>query len=195
MPLTDLQLMAHLFRRAGFGATRDELETAMAKGYEATVEELLHPEAIPPVEEDVLQRYYLDAKESFQLDGAQTAWVYRLINTQRPLEEKMALFWHGLFATGFNKCDDPRVVSRQIAMFRRYGLGNMAELLVELSSDPAMIYWLDNCESSGQAPNENYGRELLELFSMGIGNYSEDDVKAAARAFTGGKTDRPALPR
>jgi uncharacterized protein (DUF1800 family) len=194
MPLTDLQLMAHLFRRAGFGATRDEVERAVAKGYEATVEDLLHPEAAPAVEEDVLQRYYLDAKESFQLDGAQTGWVYRLINTQRPLEEKMALFWHGLFATGFNKCDDPRVITQQVAMFRRHGLGNFRELVVELSRDPAMIFWLDNCESTGVAPNENYGRELLELFSMGIGNYLEDDVKAAARAFTGW-TLAPTLPR
>jgi uncharacterized protein (DUF1800 family) len=194
MPLTDLQLMAHLFRRAGFGATREELEAAVAKGYEATVEELLHPENAPPVEEDVLQRYYLDAKESFQLDGGQVGWVYRMITTRRPLEEKMALFWHGLFATGFNKCDDPRVVSKQITMFRRHGLGNIAELLVELSRDPAMIYWLDNCQSTGTAPNENYGRELLELFSMGIGNYIEDDVKAAARAFTGW-TLAPTLPR
>ena len=194
MPLTDLQMLAHLFRRAGFGATRDELERAVAKGYEATVEDLLHPEAAPAVEEDVLQRYYLDAKESFQLDGAQIGWVYRLINTQRPLEEKMALFWHGLFATGFNKCDDPRVITQQVAMFRRHGLGNFRELVVELSRDPAMIFWLDNCESTGVAPNENYGRELLELFSMGIGNYLEDDVKAAARAFTGW-TLAPTLPR
>jgi uncharacterized protein (DUF1800 family) len=194
MPLTDLQLMAHLFRRAGFGARRDELEAGLAKGYEATVEELLHPEAAPEVDEDVLQRYYIDAKESFQLDGAQTAWVYRMINTRRPLEEKMALFWHGLFATGFNKCDDPRVLARQIRMFRRHGLGSFRELLVELSRDPAMIYWLDNNQSRGDAPNENYGRELLELFSMGIGNYREDDVKAAARAFTGW-TLLPTLPR
>lgn len=112
MPLTDLQRMAHLFCRAGFGTTRQELEAALAKGYEATVEELLHPELPPPVEEDLLERYYLDAKESFQLDGAQTGWVYRMINTRRPLEEKMALFWHGVFATGFNKCDDPRVITR-----------------------------------------------------------------------------------
>jgi uncharacterized protein (DUF1800 family) len=194
MPLTDLQLMAHLFRRAGFGATRDELEAALAKGYEATVEELLHPENAPEVEEDLLERYYLDAKESFQLDGAQTGWVYRLINTRRPLEEKMALFWHGLFATGFNKCDDPRVITKQIRMFRRHGLSNFRELLIELSRDPAMIYWLDNNQSSGDAPNENYGRELLELFSMGIGNYTEDDVKGAARAFTGW-TLAPTLPR
>ena len=121
MPLTDLQRMAHLFRRAGFGTTRQELESALAKGYDATVEELLHPETLPPVEEDLLERYYLDAKESFQLDGAQTGWVYRMINTRRPLEEKMALFWHGVFATGFNKCDDPRVITRQITMFRRHG--------------------------------------------------------------------------
>jgi uncharacterized protein (DUF1800 family) len=194
MPLSDLQLMAHLFRRAGFGATRDELEAAVAKGYEATVEELLHPEDAPAVDEELLQRYYLDAKESFQLDGAQVGWVYRMINTKRPLEEKMALFWHGLFATGFNKCDDPRVITRQINMFRRHGLGNFREILVELSRDPAMIYWLDNCQSTGRAPNENYGRELLELFSMGIGNYTEDDVKAAARAFTGW-TLAPTLPR
>ena len=116
MPLTDLQLMAHLFRRAGFGARRDELEASLAKGYEATVDTLLHPEMVPAVEEDVLQRYFIDAKESFQLDGAQVGWVYRMINTQRPLEEKMALFWHGLFATGFNKCDDPRAASANVEL-------------------------------------------------------------------------------
>jgi len=194
MALTDLQLMAHLFRRAGFGAPRDELEAAVAQGYEATVETLLHPETAPAVEEDLLQRYYIEAKESFQLDGAQVDWVYRMVTTQRPLEEKMTLFWHGLFATGFNKCDDPRVITKQINMFRRHGLGSFRELLVELSRDPAMIYWLDNNQSRGDAPNENYGRELLELFSMGIGNYSEDDVKASARAFTGW-TLAPTLPR
>jgi uncharacterized protein (DUF1800 family) len=169
------------------------LEAAVAQGYEATVEALLHPEAAPEVETDVFDRYYLDAKDSFQLDGAQTAWVYRMINAQRPLQEKMALFWHGLFATGFNKCDDPRVIAQQVSMFRRHGLENFRVLLVELSRDPAMIYWLDNNQSRGDAPNENYGRELLELFSMGIGNYSEDDVKAAARAFTGW-TLAPTLP-
>ena len=152
MALTDLQLMSHLFRRAGFGAARDELEAAVAQGYEATVETLLHPETAPEVEEDVLQRYYMDAKESFQLDGAQVGWIYRMVNTQRPLEEKMALFWHGLFATGFNKCDDPRVITKQINMFRRHGLGNFRELLVELSRDPAMIYWLDNNQSTRRCP-------------------------------------------
>ena len=81
----------------------------------------------------------------------------------------MTLFWHGLFATGFNKCDDPRVITKQINMFRRHGLGSFRELLVELSRDPAMIYWLDNNQSRGDAPNENYGRELLELGRPGRG--------------------------
>src|SRR2546428_8014364 len=102
-PLTDLQLMAHLYRRAGFGATRDQLETSLAKGYEATVEELLHPEEQPDFEDDLIFRYYPDVKESRQIEPAQSGWVYRMINTKRPLEEKMALFWHGLFATGFAK--------------------------------------------------------------------------------------------
>src|SRR4029434_4418213 len=180
MALTDLQLMAHMFRRAGFGAPRDELEAAVARGYEATVETLLHPETAPEVEEDLLQRYYIDAKESFQLDGAQVGWVYRMATTQRPLEEKMTLFWHGLFATGFNKCDDPRVITKQINMFRRHGLSSFRDLLVELSRDPAMIYWLDNNQSRGDAPDENYVRASLAVVSLGLGNYSEDDVKASA---------------
>ena len=110
------------------------------------------PRPLRTVEEDLLQRYYIDAKESFQLDGAQVGWVYRMVTTQRPLEEKMTLFWHGLFATGFNKCDDPRVITKQINMFRRHGLGSFRELLVELSRDPAMIYWLDNNREHAAMP-------------------------------------------
>jgi uncharacterized protein (DUF1800 family) len=189
--LTDLELMAHLYRRAGFGATRDELEASLAKGYEATVEELLHPEAQPDLEEDLIFRYYIDMKESRQIDPAQTYWVYRMINTKRPLEEKMALFWHGLFATGFAKLNHAKAMVDQIAMLRKFGLGDFRTLLVELSKDPAMIYWLDNQENTTDVHNENYGRELLELFSMGIGNYTEDDVKNCARAFTGWTIKNP----
>jgi len=189
--LTDLEQMAHLYRRAGFGATRDELEAAVAKGYEATVEELLHPEAKPDLEEDLIFRYYVDMKESRQIDPAQSYWVYRMINTQRPLEEKMALFWHSLFATGFAKLNHARVMLSQIETFRKHGLGDFRTILVELSKDPAMIFWLDNQENTTDVHNENYGRELLELFSMGIGNYSEDDVKNCARAFTGWTMKNP----
>jgi uncharacterized protein (DUF1800 family) len=102
----------------------------------------------------------------------------------------MALFWHGLFCTGHAKCENPRQQVFEIDMFRRQGMGRFSDLLMSLSQDPAMVFYLDNCMSHKGAINENWGRELLELFSMGVGmdghlNYSEDDVKEAARAFTG----------
>jgi uncharacterized protein (DUF1800 family) len=191
--LTGVELMAHLHRRAGFGATRDQIEAALVRGYEGTVEDLLHPEQAPPLEEDLIYRYWPDMKESRQIDPAQSLWVYRMINTQRPLEEKMALFWHHLFATGFAKLNHAKVMTNQVSMLRTLGLGNFRTLLVEISRDPAMIFWLDNHTNTKRVHNENYGRELLELFSMGIGNYGEDDVKNCARAFTGW-TLKPTIP-
>jgi hypothetical protein len=190
----DMALMAHLMRRAGFGASRQELEDRVAKGYEATVEELLHPESQPEVDEDVLYRYFPGFEGALAPLSNQAEWVYRMINTQRPLEEKMALFWHQLFATGNSKVDNPPEVTRQIEMFRRHGLGSFPNLLVELAKNPAMIFWLDNNGNHRGAINENWGRELLELFSMGVGNYSEDDIKEASRAFTGW-TIGPKIPR
>src|SRR5687768_9608402 len=96
--LTGLELMAHLYRRAGFGATPDELDAALARGYEATVEELLHPERVPDIDADLAGRYYTEYKEPRFHEKAQTQWVYRMVTTGRPLEEKIALFWHYLFA-------------------------------------------------------------------------------------------------
>ena len=185
MSNADIALMAHLMRRAGFGATRDELEAAMAKGYEATVEELLYPGDPNDLPQDIIRRYHTEQAELRLSDGAAANWMYRMITTQNPLEEKLALFWHSLFATGYVKLNQANALLNQIQMFRTYGLGNYATLLVELSKDPAMIIWLDNNDNHKEAINENYGRELLELFSMGIGNYTEDDIKECARAFTG----------
>ena len=108
-----------------------------------------------------------------------------MVTTSCPLEERIALFWHGLFATGYAKLNQARTLLDQIEMFRRNGLGSFRTMLVELSKDPAMIIWLDNNDNHKGAINENYGRELLELFSMGVGNYSEQDIKECARAFTG----------
>src|SRR5215467_1952588 len=145
----DIALMAHLMRRAGFGAGRDELEARVAKGYEATVEELLHPETQPAVDVYTLLRY----QPASLLPGGQPPmgnvnFMYHLVNTKRPLDEKMALFW------------------------------------------------LDNNQNPGTAVNENWGRELLELFSMGVGAYTEKDVREASRAFTGWtfETKIPRLP-
>lgn len=183
----DMALMAHLLRRAGFGATREQLERYVAQGYEATVEELLHPEAGPPAleDEDLIRRYHVDENSLMLIDSCQTYWLYRMVNTRRPLEEKLALFWHGVFATGYTKLNQPKAILNQIDMFRRYGLGSFRTLLLQVSQDPAMLFWLDNKDNHRDAVNENYGREILELFSMGVGNYTEADVRQCSRAFTG----------
>ena len=187
-----LTLMAHLMRRAGFGATRDELENYVAKGYEATVEELLQDESATEVleDEDIIRRYHVDGSCVRRTESAQWYWLYRMIHTKRPLEEKIAVFWHGIFCVGTTKLNQPKVILSQVDMFRRYGMGSFRTLLVQLSRNPAMLFYLDNKDSHKDALNENYGRELLELFSLGVGmdghpNYSEDDVRECSRAFTG----------
>src|SRR5687767_14975597 len=116
-------------------------------------------------------------------------WANRMLSTPRPLEEKLALFWHGHFATGNNKVRDYRMMLRQNEMFRARASGNLRDLLVGILKDPAMLVYLDNGENVKTHPNENFGRELLELFTMGVGNYSESDVREAARAFTGWSND------
>ncbi|MBM3925747.1 MAG: DUF1800 domain-containing protein [SAR202 cluster bacterium] len=193
---TDTALMAHLMRRAGFGAPYEELEARAAKGYEAAVEELLDPDAhsVPAVDAFLQYRYHPMTEVPRNGAQAQMGLMYQLLASQRPLESKMALFWHMVFATGDSKVDNANEMLRQMDTFRRMGRGNYRDLLVALSKDPAMIYWLDNNQNHKHAPNENWGRELLELFSMGQGNYTEDDVKVAARAFTGW-TVKPKLPR
>src|ERR687887_2326871 len=182
----DIALMAHLMRRAGFGAPREELEARAAKGYEATVEELLHPEEQPPLDRNEMMRYHPWAWRPGTLPGMGGAeWLHDMLNTKRPLEEKMALFWHQVFATGVSKVDHYDDVMDMIVKFREKGMGDYRELLIEMAKDPAMIYWLDNCENHATAVNENWGRELLELFSLGAGNSTETDVRECSRAFTG----------
>src|SRR5262245_28470895 len=161
--LSQIELMGHLFRRAGFGATRDELEAALAKGYEATLDDFLHPERATDLEEDLLFRSFPDFHETRKVDVAVAAWVWRMIHTQRPLEEKMVLFWHCLFATGNGKVESPLQMASQIATFRRIALSDFRTILLELSRDPAMLFWLDNQLNTKEVHNENYGRELLEL--------------------------------
>ena len=181
----EIALVAHLMRRAGFSARREELEKYVDQGYEATVEWLLNPQEDNGVDEDIVDRYYIDIDDRRNSDPTNAWWLYRMINTANPLEEKMSLFWHGLFATAYEKIQNGRAVASQIDLFHQHCLGDFRTILVKLSRDPAMIIWLDNDTNHKGTPNENYGRELLELFSMGVGNYSEDDVKECARAFSG----------
>ena len=186
----DISQIAHLMRRAGFGAPLEELQARAAKGYDATVDELLDPESQPPMERDMMMRYKVDWFSQAGLEGQQEEWTFRMINSKRPLQEKIALFWHCVLVTGHAKCEYPKQQAMELDMFRTVGMGSFHELLKGLSKDPAMVFYLDNCMSHKGAINENWGRELLELFSLGVGmdgdfNYSEDDVKEAARAFTG----------
>ena len=186
---TDIALMAHLMRRAGFGARYDELEDRAAKGYGATVEELLHPDdQRNGLDLDLAERYFIEWNHFTR--GVPEYFAWRLINSKAQLEEKMVLFWHGVLCTADSKTQSYGTSYVEIEMFRRYGMGSFRDLLVEISRDPAMVYFLDNCLSHKDAINENFGRELLELFSMGVGmdgqfNYTEDDVKECSRAFTG----------
>ena len=189
---TDLALTAHLLRRAGFGADREELERYSEKSYEDVVEDLLNPDRFDELEEEVLTRYYPQlhaTRDNLAIWNGR--WFYRMINTDRPLEEKMTLFWHGVFATGWTKGEHAPTMVDHIQMLRNNCLENFRTLLLGISRDPAMIFWLDNNENHNSEINENYGREILELFSMGIGNYTEDDIKNAARAFTGWTYEQP----
>ena len=193
----EIELMGHLMRRAGFGATPEELGARASKGYEATVDELLDPDSrgIPAVDESIMVRYLpMLVHGSANPKLAQGNLIYRMITTKRPLEEKMVLFWHQIFATACSKLDNTNQLTAQMALFRRDGMDNYRDLLVELAKNPAMIFWLDNQENHKDAPNENWGRELLELFSMGQGNYTEQDVKECSRAFTGWSIAYP-IPR
>ena len=125
----DIALMAHLMRRAGFGASREELERRVANGYEATVEELLHPESQPPWDEDLARRHHIGARYGNGLPETQGWWLQRMVSTQRPLEEKMTLFWHSILCTGNAKVDHPQTVQVQIEMLRKHCLGNYRDLL------------------------------------------------------------------
>ena len=185
----DTYLIAHLMRRAGFGAPHEELVRLTDMGYEATVEELLHPEDQPELEMDVMNRY-MGWRDLGYLAANQGYWTYRMVNSPRQLEEKMCLFWHGIFCVGDSKCMAPHNIQLQLDQFRDHGFGSFEAILNYLATNPAMLYYLDNQLSHKEAVNENWGRELLELFSMGVGmddhpNYTEDDVKACAQAFTG----------
>ena len=183
----DIALMAHLMRRTGFGATREELEALVEIGYEETVERLIDPpDDIPRADQEMLFRYIPSTETGGPNPTPGAAqWLYHMINTQRPLEEKMALFWHHIFATGNSKVDNDNHLTAQTHLFRDHGMGNYRDLLIQVAQNPAMIFWLDNNENHKRSPNENWGRELLELFSLGVGHYTETDVFECARAFTG----------
>jgi hypothetical protein len=179
---------AHLLRRAGFGGTPQEIDALASLGPEAAVDTLLHPsspETPFPDYPDTALLYDVRTRNA----TAQNWFLDRMLRTQHPLVEKMVLFWHGHFATSINKVPAALMVE-QIDLFRSQALGNFRNLLTSVSKDPAMLVWLDNRANYKAHPNENYAREVMELFTLGLGNYTENDVKSAARAFTGWTLDK-----
>jgi uncharacterized protein (DUF1800 family) len=179
----DRSRIAHLLRRAGFGFTEAELNDYTALGFGGTVHHLLNPEGAPDTLADQkLAAFQLDPKN---LESAKNFWVTRMLYTRKPLQEKLTLFWHDHFATANSKVNDPQLMLNQLDLFRNEGFGNFETLLQRVTRDPAMLIYLDNRQNRRNANNENYAREVMELFTVGIGNYTEDDIKAAAKAFTG----------
>lgn len=202
---------AHLLNRAGFGGRPDEIDRVSRLGMDAAVDELLDYDRIaenvaPPDfaslrtlwdtvarlrQQNAPQRQRFEALviaqrgDNQKLQEVREWWVTRMIQTRRPLQERMVLFWHGHLVSGRPDARLAENLFAQNELFRRMALGNFKELIVAISKDPAMLEYLDNESNRRGRPNENYARELLELFTMGIGNYTEQDIKEAARAFTG----------
>ena len=199
----------HLLRRAGFGASPDDVEAYRNMSLGAAVSHLVDYEGRP---DDVDERIgrpdhaRVSTRDLFapdiDINDARQRWMFRMVHTRRPLQEKMALFWHNHFATAYSKlaaesgtvqgakmlAHKPSVLrgpQGQLELFRQYALGNFRNLLVEVARDPAMLVWLDGKDNTKARPQENFGREVMELFSLGVGNYTEPDVYAAARVFTG----------
>jgi uncharacterized protein (DUF1800 family) len=177
--------VALLLRRAGFAAGPTEMQRYQKLGWEATLAELLHPEFVDEDFEALLGRLQGGLIDLQNLEDVQTWWLYRMVQTKRPLLEKLTLFWHGHFAVANYKVGNPLLMHQHIELLRSHALGRFDDMLLAVSKDPAMLIWLDGASNHRNAPNENYGRELLELYTLGIGNYDEDDVLAGARAFTG----------
>jgi uncharacterized protein (DUF1800 family) len=201
----------HLLRRAGFGARPDEIDLFRTFSIRGAVEYLLDYEDVPDdVDSRMGQPGYVGVgaqgrpfDPAQQIADARQRWLFRMVHTNRPLQEKMTLFWHNHFATAYLKVagfygaaagtiylaakesEGPLFVDGQIETLRKNALGNFRDILVLMAQDVAMLEWLDGRQNTRTIPQENFGRELMELFTMGVGNYTEDDVYAAARVFTG----------
>ncbi len=200
----------HLLRRAAFGATPDDLAVYGELSLSQAIDRLIEFDRLP---DDIDSRVGTDGYLGVTTRGGQYSpntvindsrqrWLFRMVHSPRQLQEKMALFWHNHFATAYSKvsgfagtAQGTRLMAGkpgevpgppgQYELFRQYALGNFRDLLLAVARDPAMVIWLDGRTNTRTRPQENFGREIMELFTWGVGNYTEDDVYAAARVFTG----------
>ena len=202
--------IAHLLRRAGFGAGPEEAAVYNNMSASAAIDTLVDYESIPDdVDEKLGQLGYLGTtsrgpfEPNTRLSDGIQRWIFRMVHTERPLQEKMTLFWHNHFATGFGKIagqispdgasraltakpdEDAAGVTGQLELLRTHALGNFRDMLLAISQDVAMVAWLDGDTNFKANPQENYARELMELFTMGVEHYTEEDVYEGARVFTG----------
>lgn len=180
----DVPRASHLLRRLAFGPTRQRLDAALKQSPTDAVDSLLNY--------DPTHDPFADMADQMQglfnlqnVDQVQLWWIYRMLYSTQPAQERIALFWHGHFATSATKVGNGTWMQGQIDLFRRQGLGSFRDLLIGVQRDPAMLVWLDGASNRKGKANENFGREVMELFTLGVGNYTEDDVKQIARAFTG----------
>jgi uncharacterized protein (DUF1800 family) len=194
---------AHLLRRAGFGAGKDTLDEYEALGLKGAVDRLVDYEAVEDDVEERIKPFNLDLKK---LGDLQRWWLLRMAYTRRPLQEKMVLFWHGLLTSASAKVglpnptpqnpDPPHYLLDQHNFFRAHALDRFENILLGIARDPAMMVWLDSQTNNKGKPNENFARELMELFTLGLvgpngqPNYTETDVREVARAFTGWGLDQ-----
>jgi uncharacterized protein (DUF1800 family) len=204
------QRIQHLLRRAGFGTSQDEAALYGGIPYAAAVDALVNYEQMPddadarigePGHVGITTRGQFSPNTN--ITDARQRWLFRMVHSQRPLQEKMALFWHNHFATAYSKIsgavgganatrmlaakptEDAGGAKGQLELLREYALGNFRELLVAIARDPAMLVWLDGRTNFRARPQENFARELMELFTFGVGHFTEPDVYAGARVFTG----------
>jgi uncharacterized protein (DUF1800 family) len=204
-------LIEHLLRRAAFSGTAEDIAFFADMGYTAAVDALLNYDdtAAKAIDDSIRTPGFVGviATRAFtpntSIADARQRWLFRMVHSPAPLQEKMALFWHNHFATGYNKVagvvgaadgarlmdarpsQDPGGQQGQIELFRQKGLGSFTELLTDISKHPSMAIWLDGRQNTRTSPQENFGREIMELFTFGVANYTEADVYAAARVFTG----------
>jgi uncharacterized protein (DUF1800 family) len=184
----------HLLSRTGFYTSKDDIQACLLLGQGETVRRLVAGESLTGKTAALqsITELTADGKEmrADSIGDQQTYWLYRILNTESPLIEKMTLFWHGHFSTSFSKINDIPLILRQNELFRNYALGNFHSLVLEIGKDPAMMIYLDVNNNRKGKPNENYAREVMELFTLGIGNYTEQDIKETARSLTGWSYDK-----
>lgn len=181
----DLRKVAHLHRRAGFGATRAELERDLREGPDKSITRVLSARDNSAEQKQIIEGLRQGVLTSQDLDRLKAWWLYRILQTPDPLREKLTLFWHGHFATSARKVEAVALMLGQNETLRRHAFADFETILSAMVADPAMLVWLDGGMSKKEKPNENFAREFLELFTLSPGLYTESDIREAARAFTG----------